>query len=101
MNQEAITTETLDHHGLVAAVIQDLGIVEKVNRRIKTDKDPRRIVSTGESVAALILNGLGFTNRRLYIISQFFESKPLEGLLGNRHIKPEHLNDDALARKSS
>ena len=98
MNQEAITTETLDHHGLVAATIQDLGIIEKIDKRIEKNKDPRRIVSTGKSVAALILNGLGFTNRRLYLVSQFFENKPLDRLLGDKNIKPENLNDDALGK---
>lgn len=98
MNKEAITTEVLDHHGIVAATIKDLGIIEKINSRIKKNKDPRRIVSTGESISALILNGLGFTNRRLYIISQFFENKPLERLLGNKNIKTKHLNDDTLGK---
>ncbi|WP_165475095.1 DUF4277 domain-containing protein [Legionella yabuuchiae] len=27
-----ITTEVIDHHGLVAAVSRDLGIAEKINR---------------------------------------------------------------------
>ena len=98
MSKEAITTEVLDHHGIVAAAIQDIGLIEKINSRIKQNKDPRRIVSTGESTAALILNGLGFTNRRLYIISQFFENKPVARLLGNEKIKTEHLNDDTLGK---
>ena len=29
----------------------------------------------------MILNGLGFTNRRLYLTHQFFENKPIEILL--------------------
>jgi transposase len=45
----------------------------------------------------MILNGLGFSNRRLYLVSQYFEHKPLEHLLGRR-IKAEDLNDDCLGR---
>ena len=61
-NQEVVSAKNLDHHGLVAATIKDLWIIKKINRRIKKDKDLRRKVNAGEAVAALILNGLGFTN---------------------------------------
>ena len=74
------TTKVMDHHGLVAAVCQDLGIAEKINARIGS-KDPRRKVQPGLAVVAMILNGLGFTNRRLYLTPQFFESKAIEDLL--------------------
>ena len=58
---------------------------------------PRRIVSTGTSVVAMILNGLGFTNRRLYLTPQFFKNKPIERLLeGN--ISAEHLDDHTLGK---
>jgi len=45
----------------------------------------------------MILNGLGFVNKRLYLISRFFEDKPVELLLGPG-IEAEHLNDDRLGR---
>ena len=77
---EEIKTLSMDHHGLVAAVCQDLGIAEKIDRRMG-ERDDRRVVSTGKAVVAMILNGLGFTNRRLYLTHQFFETKPVEILL--------------------
>jgi transposase len=54
-----------------------------------------RIVSPGRAVVALILNGLGFTNRRLYLTPQFFASKPVERLLG-APIRAEDLTDYTL-----
>ena len=69
-----ISTEVIDHHGLVAAVSRDLGIAEKINRRIGS-KDPRRKIQPGLAGVAMIINGLGFTNRRLYLTPQFFQSK--------------------------
>jgi transposase len=45
----------------------------------------------------MILNGLGFSNRRLYLVPQYFEHKPLEHLL-REGIKAEDLNDDCLGR---
>ena len=78
---EGLRTLSMDHHGLVAATCKDLGIVERINKRIKC-QDDRRVVSTGHAVVAMILNGLGFSNRRLYLTHQFFANKPIESLLG-------------------
>ena len=91
---EEIQTLSMDHHGLVAAVCKDLGIAEKINSRIgKTDE--RRVVSTGKAAVAMILNGLGFTNRRLYLTHQFFETKPTEILL-DESIKASDITDYTL-----
>ncbi len=94
---EDIKTYAMDHHGLVAAVCSDLGIANKIDSRMGR-KDPRRIVSTGVAAVAMILNGLGFTNRRLYLTPQFFESKPVELLLENTNISAKHLDDHALGK---
>lgn len=78
---EEIKSENLDHYGLVASICQDLGISEKINATLGAG-DAQRQVSAGTSVVAMILNGLGFTNHRLYLTPQFFENKPVEKLLG-------------------
>jgi len=75
-----IQTTAMDHYGLIAALCQDLKIAESIDSRLT--KDPQRKVSSGVAAVAMIINGLGFTNRRLYLTSQFFESKPVERLLG-------------------
>lgn len=75
-----IQTAAMDHYGLVAAICQDLKIAEKIDSRLRVD--PQRKVSPGTAVVAMIINGLGFTNRRLYLTHQFFESKPVARLLG-------------------
>jgi len=93
---DTIRTRALDHHGLVAAMCKDLKIAEKINSRIKTT-DKRRIVSAGKSVVAMILNGLGFTNRRLYLTPQFFETKPVEILL-DENINASDMTDHALGK---
>lgn len=76
-----IQTAALDHHGLVAAICQDLKIAERIDDRLHCN--PQRKVSPGRAVLAMILNGLGFTNRRLYLTHQFFETKATERLLGS------------------
>ena len=45
----------------------------------------------------MILNGLGFANRQLYLVPQFFANKPVEHLLGEG-ITADMLNDDSLGR---
>lgn len=74
-----IKTSVMDHHGLIASVCRDLGIMDKINARIGS-KDPRRKIQPGLAVAAMIINGLGFTNRRLYLTPQFYESKAIDCL---------------------
>lgn len=93
---ENIKTYAMDHHGLVAAVCKDIGIAKKIDERMGR-ADPRRVVSTGTSVVAMILNGLGFTNRRLYLTPQFFENKPIERLL-EENISAHQLDDNALGK---
>lgn len=51
----------------------------------------------GTATVAMILNGLGFSNRRLYLVSQFFSNKPVEHLLGPG-IQATDLTDDCLGR---
>lgn len=93
---EDIKTYSMDHHGLIAGVCKDIGLASKIDKRINK-RDSRRIVSTGTATIAMILNGLGFTNRRLYLTPQFFESKPVESLLGEK-ISSHHLDDNALGK---
>ena len=96
MDGDDVKTQVMDHHGLVAAVCRDLRVAEKIDKRIG-GRDPRRIVSAGTAAVGMILNGLGFTNRRLYLTPQFFESKPIERLL-KEGIEAKHLDDHALGK---
>jgi transposase len=87
---------TMNHLGVVAGMCDELGIAELIDRVIVQDRD-KRTVSVGTGVKAMILNGLGFANRALYLTPHFFEGKPLDRLLGPG-IQAEHLNDDVLGR---
>jgi len=94
MSQQ-ITIKNLDHLGLIAGIIDDLGIENIVNSLIKTDK--REKVSAGTIVKAIILNGLGYLSKPLYLFPEFFRDKPMEQLLGYG-IKAEEINDDKIGR---
>ena len=87
---------SIDHLGIVSAVAKDLGLVEKLDRRLPR-YDIRRIVSNGHAVLAMVLNGLGFSNRRLYLMPQFLQNKPVDRLLAP-NLKAEHFDDHVLGR---
>lgn len=94
--QVEVSSRTLDHLGLVAGMYDELGLGEVLDRSIPQDTSQRQ-VTVGQAVKALVLNGLGFINRALYLAPQFFADKPTERLIGEG-ILPEHLNDDMLGR---
>ena len=77
-------------------MVDELGLVSLIDALIIQDRQQRQ-VSVGQCVKAMILNGLGFVNRTLYLMPHYFKDKPVERLLGEG-IQAEHLNDDALGR---
>ncbi|MGB5216320.1 MAG: IS1634 family transposase [Anderseniella sp.] len=89
-------SKLLEHLGLVAGMYDELGLGELVDRLIVQDEGKRR-VSVGQAVKAMILNGLGFANRALYLTPLFFQDKPVGRLIGEG-IEAGHLNDDVLGR---
>lgn len=97
LNTDQISTMSLDHLGLIAATIHDLGLIDKINRILPLSEDNNVKATMGQRVAAMILNGLGFINNRLYIFPEFLEHKPVERLLG-KGLKHEYFNDDSLGR---
>ena len=86
----------LDHLGLVASMYDELGIGDLIDQMIYQDDD-KRIVSLGQAIKAMVLNGLGFTNQTLYLMPHFFQNKPVQRLVGDG-IEAEHLNDDVMGR---
>ncbi|MCB9281543.1 MAG: IS1634 family transposase [Lewinellaceae bacterium] len=96
MDTQAYSSKTLDHLGLVAGMCREIGISEIIDTYCGSDST-EQIVSTGKALEAMILNGLGFVNKRLYLIPHFFQDKPLELLLGAGY-EAEHFNDDRLGR---
>lgn len=87
--------ENLEHLGLVAALVDELGLVELTDKLLGTHK--LQHISPGQVLKAMILNGLGFVSAPLYLFSEYFEGKPVEHLLGPG-IQAAHLNDDRLGR---
>ena len=92
---ETVIVKRLDHLGLVASVIKDLGIVEMIDARLGLHDQEE--ISAGEAVAGMILNGLGFSDRPLTLTPQFFANKPLD-LLFREGVSAEMFNRFKLGR---
>jgi hypothetical protein len=65
---QAVTVERLDHLGIVAGVCREIGLAAYLDELAGPSQQQ---VSVGVATVAMILNGLGFSNRRLYLVSQF------------------------------
>ncbi len=92
---QELVIEDLDHLGIVAGVVDQIGLVECIDAHL--GRYEGECISAGRAVKAMILNGLGFVSAPLYLFGRFFEGKPTEHLLG-AGVEPEHLNDDKLGR---
>jgi transposase len=89
-------SQVLDHLGLVAGMFDELGIGAVIDQA--TRQTPKtRLVTVGNAVKAMVLNGLGFANQQLYLVPLFFQHKPTHRLIAPE-IDAPHLNDDTLGR---
>ncbi len=64
-----LQVENLDHLGIVAGIIDRIGLVERVNERLGTSPD--ELITSGQVLKAMILNGLGFVSAPMYLFSRF------------------------------
>ena len=91
----SVHVERLDHLGLLASTIRDLGLMSMIDARLVPDEQEE--ITPGEAVAGMILNGLGFANRPLSLTPQFFAHTPLD-LLFRGGVHAEMFNRFQLGR---
>ena len=72
--------ERFDHLGVIAGIIDDLGIVEALDDICGNYEGEK--ITLGQTVKGLILNGLGYSKRPLSLVPQFFSQLPIESLIG-------------------
>jgi transposase len=91
-----VSTKSIDHLGLVAGMIEELEIKQTIEACLPSKSEEKK-VSHATAIAAMILNGLGYANKQLYLTPRFFEKKATEHLLGSE-VKAEYINKDTLSR---
>ena len=97
VREQIAGSETLDHLGLVAATIDKLGLVPMIDKLIPVSQEKGAKITMGQRVSAMIMNGLGFIDDRLYMFPKFLSNKPVEKLIG-KGVSGQDFNDDALGR---
>jgi transposase len=97
MDTKAIEYDTkrLDHLGIVAGICQEIELVDMIDGMLATPSG--RKVSCGTATLAMVLNGLGFTGRALYLMPEYLENKPVD-LLIREDLVASDFNDDTLGR---
>ncbi|MFA5003319.1 MAG: IS1634 family transposase [Methanolinea sp.] len=87
--------QTVAHFGIVAGAYESLGIGQVIDRAIP--KTRHHNLTHSQTVKLMVLNGLGFIERRLYLFPDFFDDIALSRLVGEG-ITRDHLNDDVFGR---
>jgi transposase len=90
----SITPVNVGSAPLIAAIIDRMGIVERIDRMLPDDHTYK--LSVGTRIKAILINILTY-RKALYRISEWYSHQDTELLLG-QGVTPELLNDDALGR---
>ena len=80
---------------MIASVIKDFGLVDLSKARLVPDA--QAVLTPGEAVAGMLLNGVGFAKRPLSLTPQFLAHTPLDLLL-REGLEAEHCNRVKLGR---
>jgi len=88
------SSKNFDHLGIVSQICDEIGLVETIDALLTPD--PQMKLSHGECVKLMVINGLGFTSKPLYLEAQFFSSRPVNRFLGKDC--ETAINDDRLGR---
>ncbi len=88
--------KTIGHLGLIVALFKTHEIIEKVDALLPK-RSNHQILTHGQVLLAMVLQGFGFASKRLYLSKEYFSHLALEDLFGP-DIRPEHFNQNTLAR---
>ena len=91
-----LASQNIDNLGLVAGMCDEIGIKEIIDRACGKQAKNKNL-TFGECVICMILNGLGFVGRTLYLYSEYFEDKPIDHLL-DKAVVPKNISDNVLGR---
>jgi len=91
-----LSSQNIDNLGLVAGMCYEIGIADLIDRACGQQANNKKL-TFGQCVTCMILNGLGFVGRTLYLYSEYFEDKPIDHFLG-KPVQAENISDNVLGR---
>lgn len=71
---------SVGHLGIIAGAYDSLGIADVIDTAIPKTRNHN--LTHFQAVKAMVLNGLGFIERRLYLFPEFFDDITVDRLLG-------------------
>jgi len=92
---EVLSVERMDQLGVIAGVIKDLHLIEKIDARFPQSETES--ISTGEAIAGMVMSGLGFSDSPMSLTPEFFKDKPLDRLF-RVGVKADEFNRFKLGR---
>ena len=95
LSSKNLISKDLDHLGIVAGICNEIGLIRCIDQIIPPDI--RTKITIGECVQLMTINASGFVSRPMYLEAQFFNSKPIQRLIG-RELHSEEITDDRLGR---
>lgn len=95
-NKPTIEVQNLSPLGIIATIFKDYKIVERIDSLLPKTSNNQKITH-GEAVMGMILQGLGFTNHRLFLSAEFFSHVALTGIF-RPGFKAEYFNSHAFSR---
>jgi hypothetical protein len=94
--EQTYRSHIFDHLGRVAGLVEALGLGDGIDKA--TPQHPARpIVTAGNAVKAMGLNGLGLVNPRLSLVPQLFQNTPPAPRIAPA-MAPAHRHDETLGR---
>lgn len=95
-NQPETEAKSLANLGLIAAIFKEYKIIGKIDNLLPKISN-NQTLTHGEAVFTMVLQGLGFSNNRLYLSNEFLSHVEIQELFG-REISLEHFNATVLSR---
>ena len=87
-----IITRNVDHFGIVAGVFDELGISKVLDEKLPKNRQHK--VPNSTIVKTMVLNGLGYTERRLYLFPFFRGINEVKmELMGEEIVKVTNLRE--------
>ena len=88
--------KNIGHLGIICAIFKEYKLIQKIDALLpKTSLNQK--ISHGEAVLAMIMQGLGYTNHRLYLSKEFFSNLALADLF-KPGLEYENFNSSVLSR---
>lgn len=86
-------TNFIGHLGLVAGIFRELEVDKLIDEKLPKKRDHN--VPHSICILAMVINGLGFTDQRLYLFPDFFKNISIKRLFGD-NVTKEDLNQYAI-----